>query len=276
MRGAVQRVKEPAHLAATLARMGVPHPEVRLEAPFELRGWVARTTGASGGAHVHPCSPQGDHWQRRVEGTPVSALVAADGVRARTLCLSEQWPDGTEGSPFRYGGACAPASLGPGTLMTDAAARAVAGFALRGLVSVDMLADGGTFTVLEINPRPGAALEVYEAACGHGLFGLHVAACRGHLPEQALRPWRHAAAMLVWAERAWRLPPDWRWPAWAADRGRPGTVIPRGAPVCTVRALGPDAATARHRCALRREALLDRLARRAAVDAAEAAAPCPS
>ena len=274
---AVRRVKEPAHLAATLARLGVPHPEVRLDAPSELTGWVARTTGASGGAHVHPCSPQGDHWQRRVEGRPVSALVVADGVRARTLCLSEQWSDGTGGSPFRYGGACAPTSLGPGTSMTDAAARAVAGFALSGLVSVDMLADGGDLHGARDQP---------STRCGAG--GL-----RGGLRAQPVRAARHGLPR----------PPARAGPAAAAPRGGDAglggadVAPPVGLAVARLggrsgpprdgdpqgstglhRARGGTSmrATARHRCALRREALLDQLARRAAVDAAEAAAPCPS
>ena len=256
---AVQRAKEPRAFAWTLAGLGVPHPEIRVEPPADLADWVARTTGGSGGAHVRPSSLKGDHWQRLSPGTPVSALVAADGVSARMLGFSEQWVAGTKEAPFRWGGASAPATPALAAPMAAAAARVVAALRLRGLVSVDMLAEPVGFVVLEVNPRPGGALEVYEAAFGHSLFGLHVAACRGRMPDQACHPRRHAAAALVWAERPCRLPTDWRWPSWTADRGRPGTLIPRGAPVCTVRAVAPDAATARRRCARRIALVRERL-----------------
>ena len=51
---ATRRAKEPRELALTLARLSVPHPEILVEPPASLAGWVARTTGGSGGAHVHP------------------------------------------------------------------------------------------------------------------------------------------------------------------------------------------------------------------------------
>ena len=193
-------------------------------------------------------------------GVPVSALIVADGVRARLLGFSEQWSAGTVDAPFRWGGAVAPAAPALAAPMAEAAAHTVAALRLRGLVSVDMLAEPEGFVVLEVNPRPGGALEVYEAAFGHSLFGLHVAACRGRMPDSSFRPRRHAAAALVWAERPCRLPPAWRWPPWAADRGPSGTFIPRGAPICTVRAVGRDAATVRRRCAERISALRRRFA----------------
>ena len=51
---------------------------------------------------------------------------------------------------------------------------------LVGLNSADFLVSGDTVWLIEINPRPGATLDVFEPNEG-ALFAHHVAACEGRL-----------------------------------------------------------------------------------------------
>jgi predicted ATP-grasp superfamily ATP-dependent carboligase len=102
------------------------------------------------------------------------------------------------------------------------------------------MVDGDNFSILEINPRPGATLDIFEIDAG-ALFALHIAACKGDLIGQAPRFAGARASAIVYAERDVVAPAQFEWPNWCADRPSAGIAIKAGEPVCTVHA---DAATA--------------------------------
>src|SRR5262249_10321688 len=114
---------------------------------------------------------------------------------------------------------------------------------LVGLNSADFLVDGDEFRLLEINPRPGATLDIFEPPEG-SLFALHIAACEGELAGTPPRLDGARAAAIVYVERAIASFPALRWPDWVADRPQPGTAIKAGEPLCTVHAAGATAASA--------------------------------
>lgn len=250
----VQRAKDPATLATLCADLGVPHPAVRFDLPEEREEWLVKRVGGAGGSHVRPAAEvqalRPDRYvQRRVPGRPVAALLLGDGRNVATLGFSEQWPaPDRERRLFRFAGVAAPAMLEPGVEVTmRAAAESVAErLGLRGLASADfLLAEDGSFHLLEINPRPGASLEAWERALGRSLFDLHVRACRGELPTVPPVARTTAATRIVWAPYDVRVPQALRWPAWSADRTPGRRVVFRGNPLCTVRAEAADAASAR-------------------------------
>ncbi|MFO1039824.1 MAG: ATP-grasp domain-containing protein [Geminicoccaceae bacterium] len=241
----VRRVKDPMVFADACRSLRMPHPETTRRAPAAPDGWLVKRRGGSGGMHVRPMRVRDGaaprrYFQRLASGTPVSALVLGDGERATTLACSAQWADPVEYAPFRYAGAVAPVVVPALPAMAE---RLVAHFGLKGFVSVDALVDGAEVTVLEINPRPGAALDAYERAFGVELFGRHVAACRGRTIEPLPAAKCVAASLIVYAPARIVVPPHYRWPEWAADRGA-GVVIPVGHPVCTVTAEAVDATAA--------------------------------
>lgn len=242
-------MKDPFRFAATCALAGVPHPEIQRDRPAS-GVWLRKRAGGSGGMHVAASSRlgaarRGRYFQRRVAGQPISAaFLAADG-RCRVLGLSRQWVDPAPRRPFRYGGSSRPAPLPPARAadLTGAVERLVARTGLRGLNSADFLVREDGFDLLEVNPRPGATLDILADTEG-ALFRLHLDACAGVLPE-AIPVWPGAAAAaFVYARTAITLPAIFPWPVWTADRQAPGSVVPRGAPLCTVLAEAPDAEAA--------------------------------
>jgi uncharacterized protein len=247
----VATVKDPDAFAALCRDCDVPHPETQATPPREPDGWLAKRKGGAGGSHIVRPSPancaQNDvYFQHATAGEPVSALFLADGRQAMALGFSTQWASPTAQRLFRYGGAVRPAELAPAMADALAAAlhRLMQAIPLVGLNSADFLVDGDEFRLLEINPRPGATLDLFEPAEG-SLFALHVAACEGRL---ATRPPRHdgaCAAAIVYAERDIAAAPATQWPDWTADRPCPGTAIGAGEPLCTVRAAAATAAAAR-------------------------------
>jgi predicted ATP-grasp superfamily ATP-dependent carboligase len=115
---------------------------------------------------------------------------------------------------------------------------------LVGLNSADFLIEENSFWLLEINPRPGATLDIFEPA-DTSLFALHMAAISGALPESAPRLSGAAAAATVYAPHHIPSVPAIDWPHWAADRQNAGTSVSAGEPICTVVAHARDAVAAK-------------------------------
>lgn len=234
---AVARVKDPLALAALCAQAGVPHPETRLDPPAELAGWLVKQTGGSGGGHILAAQAAtascGHYYQRVVKGSAVSLLILADGRNCAVLGASLQWTAPVPGQPFRYGGAVRPALLVPGQFdaLAAAAGRLAAILGLKGLNSCDFLVTDTGFTLLEINPRPGATLDIFTHP---GLFQAHVDACNGRLPCQPLRFPQAEAAAIVYSERDIPALPARSWPGFVRDQPNPDTHLPNGAPICTI------------------------------------------
>ena len=258
--GVVRTAKDPWRFAALTRSLGLPHPELRDTLPHPRSGWLSKRAGAAGGGHVRPAARgllrgRGWYWQRRVEGTPHSALVVGNGRDARTLALARQLLAPDPGRPYRFGGVVAPAALSRSVAAdaARAAAAVAAALGVRGLVSVDLLVHGDEVSVLELNPRPGASLDAHRRTLPIDLFAIHVAACRaGTLPAppSARGAW---GSLIVHAARVSVVPNGFAWPDWAADRSPAGTRIGTGGPICTVLADGADGADVERRLRARAE-----------------------
>jgi predicted ATP-grasp superfamily ATP-dependent carboligase len=185
------------------------------------------------GGRLHPA----EILQRRVYGLSCSAVAIADGRRATALGVTEQLhrPPG-----FHWIGNVTPPRLPDGELAElDGQLRAVcdevaARFGVRGAFGVDAIWDGRHAWVLEVNPRPPAALELF----GPGNFEAHVRGARGLGLPGAGTPTAARCAkvkLVLFAEREMRAPdPAW-WPAGLVhDVPHAGEPIKRGAPVCTL------------------------------------------
>jgi predicted ATP-grasp superfamily ATP-dependent carboligase len=234
---AVRRLKDPEGFAALCARLAIPHPRIRRAPPPDPASWLAKREGAAGGAHVTDAAgvtPSPDiYFQERVGGDNVSALFVADGSRAWIVGFSRQWTAPLPHAPYRYGGAVRLRRF-PVRLARQVAewlTALVADARLKGLCSADFRRDGNRLTLLEINPRPGATLDIFDDGRAP-LLRAHIAASRGgtfELPSYD----DSAAAAIVYADRPILAFPRIDWPGWAADRQHPGTSLRSGDPVCT-------------------------------------------
>lgn len=273
----VRAVKDPAGFAARLAtlgleELGVSHPETRIELPDgAVPGeWLIKRTGAAGGGHIRPWNggplPERHYLQRRAAGRAVSVSFIADrSGRCELVAISRQWADPAPDAPFRYGGAVLPAAV-PHSLadrLAEAARRIATAFGLVGLNSLDLLVDGGAVSVLEINPRPGATLDLLERHRLGGVMRAHLDAATGR--SWSLGPPRPGviAGAVAYAAAALRVPADFALAPWCADLPRTGSIIERGRPLCSVTAWGGDEEEARCRLSGRIERIVADCARRA-------------
>lgn len=237
----------------TLDGLDIPHPRTQ-NAPPAAEGWLTKRRGAAGGSHIAPYVPGSSgsasaYFQERVKGAAVSALFVGNGRDACVLGFSEQWTDPSTISPFRYGGAARPASLST-TLqdeMTASVLRVCRAFKLKGLGSADFIVDEdtGTAQLLEINPRPGATLDLFDAEI-QPLLKLHLdAILDGRLPSSVLMLEGATASAIVYAPERLTIPEDVDWPEWVADRPRPRESIDKNRPICTVLARAETKAQAK-------------------------------
>ncbi len=262
----VNRVKQPGELAALLAALGIPHPEIRRQPPATA-GWLCKRAGAAGGAHVRPAAEgqaagPDDYFQRRIDGRALSTTVLANGRRALILGCCETWCDASDPARrYRYGGA---ATLLPGALpamlryrLAAAASALTAACGLRGLIGLDWIIAGAEPWLLEVNPRPTATTGLHGP--GAGLLALHRAALTGVLPERPPPvPAGSRAHAVIYATRALRTRTI-RWPPWVSDRPWPGSLIAAGEPVCSISACGADPVAARAALQRRRNRFLETL-----------------
>jgi uncharacterized protein len=262
----VERIKDPTALAAMCRSCGIPHPDTRLDAPDDMTGWLAKRRGGAGGMHIRIAdqdrgAAEGSYYQRFVAGDPVSALVLADGHSSLVLGFSAQWSSPSPQQPFRYGGAARPAALASETAraMTDAVQQLTPLVSLIGLNSFDFLVDGREFHLLEVNPRPGATLDIFELQCAAPMFAMHVDACQGILPRSPPTFARAAASAIVYADEDIPRIPFLEWPGWTADRPIAGSTISAQSPLCTVFASAATAVQAKKLVQQRTQAILARL-----------------
>jgi predicted ATP-grasp superfamily ATP-dependent carboligase len=247
----VTRAKDPVAFDEVCRACEIPHPAVSLDDPHDADAWLRKRSGGAGGIHIGSAdgpgsSRPGYYFQRHVPGHAVSALFVADGARALVLGFSEQWASPTPKALFRYGGAVRPADIAPDMLiaLTDTVHRLVAALALVGLNSMDFIVDGDRFWLLEVNPRPGATVDIFERP-EQPLFAAHVAACDGFLPHGWPAATGAAASAIVYATHDIASFPTLQWPEWATDRPHSGASMRTGEPLCSVHASAPSATEAR-------------------------------
>ncbi|MCX8505438.1 MAG: ATP-grasp domain-containing protein, partial [Alphaproteobacteria bacterium] len=201
------------------------------------------------------------YWQKYIAGRVfgVNFVVSHPG-NVTLLGLVENFTDPTQAQPMRWGGVAGWMNLGKNISHDDtlpAACRAVnwpeicrifAGeFGLLGLNGMDILAtETGEIFVLEINPRPTAALGLWR---NHQriLWRLHSgeALCQEMTSTEQIAPNYGRAKAILYAEQPINIVENFAWPSIRPPKGsvhanyeiidRPPLVpIAAGQPICTI------------------------------------------
>jgi len=235
-------VRDPWAVAAAATAAGARSPATRgpdeVDAPVD--GWLRKPRAGGGGRGVRRWAGgrlrTDEILQRLVPGMSCSAVAIGDGRDAAVLGLTEQ----LHHRRYQWTGNVTPPRLPAAELAElDGQLRAVcvevaSRFALRGAFGVDGIWDGRELWVLEVNPRPTAALELF----GPAAFSAHVCGARGVSVLTSDTPVLVRCAkvkLVLFADRDLRAPdPDW-WPTGLVrDIPHRGEAIRRGSPVCTL------------------------------------------
>lgn len=242
--------KDPKRFFALLDDLAIPHPQTQSEPPSDPWDWISKRIGGSGGRHVRDCSTRPRkkprrYFQQRLTGErySIGALIANDATAPSSFAVSRQWTSPSVTHPYRFGGCVSKPAIDE-MLLTELiriARQLAPALHLAGMASFDFIVERDRPYLLEVNPRPGASLDVLDDSTG-GLFARHIAACTGAAVSAQRPDHRPAKAMaILHADRGDLVLGETPWPDWSADRGAPGTFIPAGAPLASALAEAPTA-----------------------------------
>jgi predicted ATP-grasp superfamily ATP-dependent carboligase len=265
----LETVADPVRFSDLLATLDIPHPATRMSRPANVDGWLSKRAGACGGTHVRlaSASPEdgaGRYFQQQVAGEEWSFLFLANGREICPVGFNQPLATPSEATgQWSYAGAtrmdAGPAGIGDAVM--DAARVLAAKLGLVGLNGIDFIVTHAGWVLLELNPRPPATLELWDVPLLPCLFDLHIEACKGRLPKRLPKPDGSMTVAVIYAKARTSIHADFAWPAWCADLPWADSVIEAGDPICTVRAEGPDAASARYQALSRHQEILERLDR---------------
>lgn len=265
----LENLADPARFSDLLASLNIPHPVTQISRPSDTSGWLSKQAGACGGSHVRfiPSSSEDDegrYFQRQATGKEWSFLFLANGQEICPVGFNQALitPQQASGN-WSYAGATRQ-DVGPDGIANEvehAAQALTKKLGLVGLNGLDFIVTGSGWVLLELNPRPPATLELWDVYPLPPLFNLHLQACNGRLPAKLPQPSGSMAVAVVYADFQSYTHTDFIWPSWCADLPWEGSVIEVGNPLCTVRAEGLDASSARQRVLDRRREIQNQLTR---------------
>jgi len=234
---AVAACKDPVRLRRGLDELGIASPRTAWTLPPGAEHWLLKRRGGCGGDHIRAARAdaipgQRDYFAAYIAGAPVSVAFVAhpDGVSVLGMCAALPGVGSDGAAAFRYTGAVTI----PDTFAHYAddvrhiAAAVTDYFSLRGLCGIDFIAgEGGTLTLIEINPRPSATFDLL--ADPGDVFAAHM-----NERETAIRTYGDVRASGVCvAKRSFTVSDGLDLPSWCTDRPQAGTRITAGMPVCS-------------------------------------------
>lgn len=222
---------------ATLKHLAIPYPKVYFNKPDEFEGWLIKPMRGQGGVGIKHCLGEevaaDSYWQRYQKGKQYSVLFLADSLQVQVVGFNSQWTTCLDDShEFVFSGiinAC--------DLKAEQQSQVVGWlkslvplFKLKGLNSLDFINDGDCSWLLEINPRPPASMQLYEA----DLFNRHVSACLGQLTNIHHKINGYTGTQVVYAQHDIMIPDGFLWPENCLDLPETGVICRTGQPICSI------------------------------------------
>ena len=103
-------------------------------------------------------------------------------------------------------------------------------FGLKGLNSLDFIRAGDKIFVLEINSRPSASMQLYDA----DLLTRHIKASQGELTDYMPSYAVYTGYQIVYAQQDVIIPDGFEWPDGCVDLPNFGVMCRTGQPVCSI------------------------------------------
>ena len=231
------KLHDKAAFFSNLDKLNIPYPDVCYSAPSSAANWLVKPMQGQGGLGIkryHPedsAGPAG-YWQKFQAGTQHSVLFLADGQVTQVVGFNTQWPIRlSESQEFIFSGiinSC-PLLNEQKERIAEWLRKLVPVYALKGLNSLDFIQAGVKSFVLEINPRPSAGMQLYDA----DLLNRHIKASQGVLSE-GCRHSGYTGYQIVYAKRDLVIPDGFEWPDGCMDLPESGLMCRTGQPICSI------------------------------------------
>jgi len=222
---------------STLDKLNIPYPEVCFYAPDCADNWLVKPMQGQGGVGIKRYHPKDSaesevYWQKYQAGIQHSVLFLADGQELQVIGFNTQWTALlSENREFIFSGIIKSCDLlnEQKELITDWLEKIVPVFALKGLNSLDFIQAGDESFILEINPRPSASMQLYDA----DLLKRHIKASQGELTDHPFHA-GYTGYQIVYAEQDVLIPEAFAWPEGCMDLPESGVMCRAGQPICSI------------------------------------------
>ena len=222
---------------SSLDKLNIPYPEVCFVAPNSAGVWLVKPMQGQGGLgikhyYLKDSTESAVYWQKYQAGTQHSMLFLADGKEVQVIGFNTQWTVRlNENQEFIFSGIINSCDLlnGQQELITGWLKKLAPVFGLKGLNSLDFIQAGNKSLVLEINPRPSASMQLYNA----DLLNRHIKASQGELTDYHPHI-DYTGYQIVYAEKDVIIPNGFTWPDGCMDLPKPGVMCRKGQPICSI------------------------------------------
>lgn len=229
------------HFFQTLHQLQIRHPAVCFTPPKKSKGWLTKPQQGQGGQGIFHHHPQHTHtanyYQRYQAGQAMSVLFLANKQHSQIIGFNQQGTRCINNQPFVFKNIIGSITLNETVQQTlEKWLNTLTRFyGLQGLNSLDFILAGKDCYALEINPRPPASLQLYQA----NLLALHCQACLGQL-EKPVSMHSVMAYQIVYAPIDLQLNSHLILPYYCADIPVMGAIIRTGQPICSMIVKGKD------------------------------------
>lgn len=230
----------PRRWFALLSSLAIDYPDSQFSAPGNIEDYLQKRARHWGGSHIQPAAQAAltndVYYQQKIEGRSASVTFIADGRQARLISLNQQFCRATAQADYRLLAVTNALTLHKTQQLrlSDICQKLTRNLVLRGFQSLDFIIDAtNNIWILELNPRPGAALQCLPD--DWPLLDWHLQACQGKLP--AIEDFPEAPARLwycCYATADLTIPAQFNWPHYAADLPADGTVIDKDQVICSL------------------------------------------
>ena len=222
---------------SSLDKLNIPYPDVCFDAPNSAGAWLVKPLQGQGGLGIKRYYPKDRtesavYWQKYQAGTQHSVLFLADGQNVQIIGFNTQWVVPlSENQEFVFSGIINSCALlnEQKELITAWLKKLVPVFALKGLNSLDFIQADDKSLVLEINPRPSASMQLYDA----DLLSRHIKACLGELADYCSHA-GYKGYQIIYAKRDVIIPNGFKWPDGCMDLPESGSICLAGQPICSI------------------------------------------
>ena len=178
----MRNVRNPGFFFDTLNKLGINYPQTILSnhGRSSSKGWLWKDFHSSGGSGIsrkkaNKSKSQGLYLQKELIGRSLSAFFLVENNSIYIFGFCENISKSFNESPYYYHGV-----KGPVKLTTKVTKYIITNlnkisseFGLLGLNGLDFIVLGEEVFILEINPRPTSALEIFEASYNCSIINLH-------------------------------------------------------------------------------------------------------
>lgn len=236
-----KRLQNKIEFFAILDTLNIPHPETTFTPPQNKQDWLIKPMQGQGGVGIqryrntnpNPNLNPSIYWQKYQTGTHHSVLFLANGQHHQIIGFNTQWTIRlNDNEEFIFAGIINHTDLSEAckTQIIDYLSKLVPVYQLTGLNSLDFIQHHHQRYVLEINPRPPASMQLYDA----DLLRQHIQVGTTLVAQLPSPPAIYTGYQIIYAKQDIQIPPDYHWQTGCADLPAAGQICRTGQPICSI------------------------------------------